>query len=368
MASRARIVGGCSAHNACLVVWGSRADYDEWGDGWTFSELEPFLQRAEAAIDTRTDRDGDLSLPSRPARCRTRSACRGSTPSTISTPPSDRTGGDQRPGGSSLNTRSHTWSGAAPANLTIVSETLVDRVTTADVRGDRVRQRTAERRVIVSGGHTDRPRCCSGVALGRLGRWASGSTSSRISPSEAGSRTIPGIGIEWAAAPATCGPGARCSRPRCSSGRAATPVPRARGISTSSPGSRSGRRLADECRRLPAEAGFARLGHPAHTRRPGSTGRRPWLSRGGRRRRASRKRRRDHARPGRGGGSGRPEPGPSESVETYVRREAPGIFHPTGTCAMGAVVDACGAVLGVDGLFSWRTLRSCRRSLVRTRT
>ena len=47
------------------------------------------------------------------------------------------------------------------------------------------------------------------------------------------------------------------------------------------PGSRSGRRLADECRRLPAEAGFARLGHPAHTRRPGSTGRRPWLSRGG---------------------------------------------------------------------------------------
>ena len=34
-ASRARILGGCSAHNACLVVWGSRADYDEWGEGWT---------------------------------------------------------------------------------------------------------------------------------------------------------------------------------------------------------------------------------------------------------------------------------------------------------------------------------------------
>jgi choline dehydrogenase len=45
-ASRARIIGGCSAHNACLVVWGSRADYDEWGPGWTFAELEPYLHRA----------------------------------------------------------------------------------------------------------------------------------------------------------------------------------------------------------------------------------------------------------------------------------------------------------------------------------
>src|SRR5438552_2521228 len=27
---RARIVGGCSGHNACFVVWGAREDYDEW--------------------------------------------------------------------------------------------------------------------------------------------------------------------------------------------------------------------------------------------------------------------------------------------------------------------------------------------------
>ena len=60
-ASRARILGGCSAHNACLVVWGSREDYDEWGDGWTFAELEPYLRRAEATIRTRTDRTDDLS-------------------------------------------------------------------------------------------------------------------------------------------------------------------------------------------------------------------------------------------------------------------------------------------------------------------
>jgi choline dehydrogenase len=35
---------------------------------------------------------------------------------------------------------------------------------------------------------------------------------------------------------------------------------------------------------------------------------------------------------------------------SYVRRDVRGIFHPTGTCAIGAVVDARGAVLGVDGL------------------
>jgi choline dehydrogenase-like flavoprotein len=34
----------------------------------------------------------------------------------------------------------------------------------------------------------------------------------------------------------------------------------------------------------------------------------------------------------------------------YLRREVRGIFHPTSTCAIGAVVDPRGAVLGVDGL------------------
>ena len=34
----------------------------------------------------------------------------------------------------------------------------------------------------------------------------------------------------------------------------------------------------------------------------------------------------------------------------YLRREVRGIFHPTGTCAIGKVVDPGGAVLGIDGL------------------
>jgi choline dehydrogenase len=49
--SRARIIGGCSAHNGCLVVRGEPRDYDEWGPGWTHEDLEPYLDRADAAIE-----------------------------------------------------------------------------------------------------------------------------------------------------------------------------------------------------------------------------------------------------------------------------------------------------------------------------
>src|SRR5919204_3383463 len=43
---RAKVMGGCSSHNACLLVWGTPADYDVWGPGWTYAELEPHLRRA----------------------------------------------------------------------------------------------------------------------------------------------------------------------------------------------------------------------------------------------------------------------------------------------------------------------------------
>jgi choline dehydrogenase len=50
-------------------------------------------------------------------------------------------------------------------------------------------------------------------------------------------------------------------------------------------------------------------------------------------------------------GAGRElRPGENEALGAHVRHEVRGIFHPTGTCAIGAVVDAQGAVLGVDGL------------------
>lgn len=29
---RARVIGGCSSHNGCAAIWGSRADYDAWAE------------------------------------------------------------------------------------------------------------------------------------------------------------------------------------------------------------------------------------------------------------------------------------------------------------------------------------------------
>jgi choline dehydrogenase-like flavoprotein len=55
---RARVLGGCSAHNACVILRGADADYNEWGLGWSADELRPYLDRAEAGFATRAlDRD-----------------------------------------------------------------------------------------------------------------------------------------------------------------------------------------------------------------------------------------------------------------------------------------------------------------------
>ena len=49
---RARILGGCSAHNACLLLEGAPSDYD-WGPGWSYAELSPYLRRAERELRMR---------------------------------------------------------------------------------------------------------------------------------------------------------------------------------------------------------------------------------------------------------------------------------------------------------------------------
>ncbi len=50
---RARLLGGCSAHNACIVLPGAPADYDEWGHGWSYAAIEPYLRRAERELQVR---------------------------------------------------------------------------------------------------------------------------------------------------------------------------------------------------------------------------------------------------------------------------------------------------------------------------
>jgi choline dehydrogenase-like flavoprotein len=58
---RARILGGGSSHNACVVLPGTRADYDAWGHGWSFVTLKPYLLRAERKLGTRLLERGELS-------------------------------------------------------------------------------------------------------------------------------------------------------------------------------------------------------------------------------------------------------------------------------------------------------------------
>jgi choline dehydrogenase len=58
---RARVLGGCSAHNACIALPGAPADYDEWGHGWSYAAIEPYLRRAERELHVRRFVDEELS-------------------------------------------------------------------------------------------------------------------------------------------------------------------------------------------------------------------------------------------------------------------------------------------------------------------
>jgi choline dehydrogenase len=58
---RARIMGGCSSHNACVVLAGAPADYDEWGEGWSHAIIAPYLERAERELRVRRFADEELS-------------------------------------------------------------------------------------------------------------------------------------------------------------------------------------------------------------------------------------------------------------------------------------------------------------------
>ncbi len=51
---RARVIGGCSSHNGCAAIWGSRLDYDGWAAmgnaGWSADELLPFFKLANETL------------------------------------------------------------------------------------------------------------------------------------------------------------------------------------------------------------------------------------------------------------------------------------------------------------------------------
>lgn len=61
---RARVIGGCSAHNGCTVSWGHRADYDGWAsrglDGWAADDLLPLFVEASSRMRVRRFADDEV--------------------------------------------------------------------------------------------------------------------------------------------------------------------------------------------------------------------------------------------------------------------------------------------------------------------
>jgi len=59
---RARVMGGCSAHNGCTVSWGHRADYDGWAlPGWSADELLPLFRNVSQRMRVRRFGDDELA-------------------------------------------------------------------------------------------------------------------------------------------------------------------------------------------------------------------------------------------------------------------------------------------------------------------
>ena len=118
--ARARILGGCSAHNACVLLEGAPSDY-EWGGEWTYEALAPYLRRAYETLRGHVLADEELTPWHRAFR--------------------DAGGGDSivHPVNTVDGVRWHTgFAYVDPArtreNLTILAETLVDHVLLEDGR------------------------------------------------------------------------------------------------------------------------------------------------------------------------------------------------------------------------------------------
>jgi choline dehydrogenase len=62
---RAGMIGGCSSHNGCAAIWGSRLDYDALAasgcDGWSRADVEPLLQAASERMRVRIPDEAELA-------------------------------------------------------------------------------------------------------------------------------------------------------------------------------------------------------------------------------------------------------------------------------------------------------------------
>ena len=62
---RAKVIGGCSAHNGCAAIWGSRRDYDDWAargnPGWATDDLLPLFHAAADRLRVRRYQQDEIT-------------------------------------------------------------------------------------------------------------------------------------------------------------------------------------------------------------------------------------------------------------------------------------------------------------------
>lgn len=62
---RARVVGGCSSHNGCAAIWGSRLDYDRWAQlgnpGWGTDDILPIFRSASERLKVRIPSSDEIT-------------------------------------------------------------------------------------------------------------------------------------------------------------------------------------------------------------------------------------------------------------------------------------------------------------------
>ncbi|HET7036230.1 MAG TPA: GMC family oxidoreductase N-terminal domain-containing protein, partial [Thermomicrobiaceae bacterium] len=63
--NRARVIGGCSAHNGCVALAGHRRDYDHWAElgnaGWEYEAVAPAFARARRRLRVRIPGDDEVT-------------------------------------------------------------------------------------------------------------------------------------------------------------------------------------------------------------------------------------------------------------------------------------------------------------------
>jgi choline dehydrogenase len=367
----ARILGGSSAHNACAVVRGTPADYDEWGPGWTSAELEPYLARARAALRTapaNTDRPA-------PFHAALLAAAQSAGMPVLADPddPATPVGVAPFPANAVDGVR---WNASfayldparGRANLTVAGHSLVDRVildgtratgvTTAD--GDRVDADL----VVLSAGAYLTPAILLRSGIGPEAELARHGVR-RIAVLPVGERLLDhcGTGIAWSATDRLNAETARHEE----AGPMFEPHVLVKAASPSCPPGSWDIHLLSFVQHEAGTVGYE-LSCGAFHMKPGSYGRvalqstdpgaLPLVERGFLSDPADLDvivsaielaRRIAETEPLRSllGEERRPGPVP---VEEFVRSTVRSYFHPAGTCAIGAVVDRDGSVLGIDGL------------------